>query len=197
MSSPDLLRAQAERCLRKQHDTTTTSAESSAIEAELTKLRTEEDRYAKAYGAGLFNVDQLKAYAAPIRARIAALERELPKAGSADSISTRLANPESIDIDRFASEVADELHNLKFEQKRAIVSRVINKVVGTQKELRVSGCLPIPTHVEYQPNDRYRADASRLVPNENSAVLPFEFTIELPAPNYQTVKQSHNVRAAA
>ena len=80
MSSPDLLRAQAKRCLRKKHDKKkTTSAESNAIEAELMKLRAEEDRYTKAYGAGLFNLDQLKAYAAPIRARIATLERELPK----------------------------------------------------------------------------------------------------------------------
>ena len=92
---------------------------------------------------------------------------------------------------------AEALHDLNFDEKRAIVSRLINKVVGTQKELSVTGCLPIPTHVEYQLNDRDGVNATRHPANDNFPMLPFEFTIELPAPSYQTIKAYRKTRPAA
>ena len=155
MSSPELLRGQAERWIAEQRqDNATSSADTAAIDAELTKLRAEESRYAKAYGAGLFDLDRLKAYAAPVRTRISALEKQLLESGSARNGSTTAPAPSTKDLQGFAVKAAGMLHALNFEGKRAIVTRVVDKVVATQKELLVSGHLPIFEHVKNQPDDR-------------------------------------------
>lgn len=180
MSSPELLSAQAERSLRERKEIATASPQPAEVEAQLAKLRAEEDRYAQAYGAGLFGLDQFKGYAAPLRTRIANLEKELARASPVEFISPKLPVPRSDEFHQFAFNAANRLHNLSFEERRAIVSRVISKVVGTQTELVVSGCLQIFEHVEYKPDDRYGAHATRHPANANLSMLPFQFTIELP-----------------
>jgi hypothetical protein len=196
MSSPELLRVQSERSLRELDDKTV-SAEPEIIEAELAKLHAEEDRYAQAYGAGLFSLDQFKAYATPLRARSSNLEKELVKTRSAGSSSSTVRVPRADEIEKFAFNVAHELLDLNFDEKRAIVSRVITKVVGTQKSLIVIGCLPIPEHVEHKSNDRDGAHGTRHRVNDDFPTLRFEFTIKLPAPNYQTVKRCRKTQVAA
>lgn len=49
----------------------------------------------------------------------------------------------------------------------------------------------------YGLKDRDGALATRLAAHDKFPVLPFEFTIELPAPNYQTVKGCRTVPLAA
>lgn len=198
MSSPALMRAQAERWSREPNGSSIgASRDTTAIEAELAKLRAEEDRYAKAYGAGLFDLDRLKEYAAPLRARIAALQTQFDELPSARTVVPITPAPNSKEIDKFASRATETLHDLNFERKRAIVSHIIAKVIGTQRELIVTGCLKISDHVEYKPDHRDGVHAIRHAANDNFPVLPFEFTIELPAPNHQTVKGCRKTRVAA
>lgn len=168
-----------------------------AIEVELAKLREEASRYAKAYGAGLFGLDQLKEYAAPVKARIMNLENQIANARSLEIVSVEPSFPEPYEIDAFAEHAGEKLEHLNFEGRRGIVMRVVNKVVGTQEKLNVIGYLPIGDHVKHQTNDRYGPNATRHIPNDNSAVIPFEFRIALPPPNYQTIKGHHQMGRAA
>jgi site-specific DNA recombinase len=134
MASPELLRAQAERWIgeRRERDAKT-SAHAAALYTELAKLRAAESRYARAYGAGLFDIDELKAYATPVRDRIADLEKRLLEADSWRLTSTGVQTATTEQLEGFASSAAGKLHALNFEGKRAIVSRVIEKVIGSQK----------------------------------------------------------------
>jgi site-specific DNA recombinase len=197
MSSPELMARQVQRLMTRQRAETKRALDVPAIGAELIKLRAQEDRYAKAYAAGLFDLDRLKEYAGPLRIRIAGLEQQLAQSRSAEPSSAAVTLPAARDIDAFAITAAEALRDLNFDAKRAIVTRVISKVVGTQKELNVSGHLAVSEYVKDKLDDRYGVSATRHFSNDNFPVLPFEFTIELPAPNYQTVKGCRKTPAAA
>ena len=58
--------------------------------------------------------------------------------------------------------VGRTIQNLSFEEKRAIVRDTVDKVIGTQQELLVSGEIPVNfPHVEYKTNYRYGGVAKR------------------------------------
>jgi len=55
-----------------------------------------------------------------------------------------------------------DLSNLNFETKRAIILDVLDKVIGTQQILEVSGFLPItPNHVLLSAEYRHSGVAER------------------------------------
>lgn len=113
------------------------------IESEVTKLKTEEDRYSKAYGAGVFTMEQLKEYSVPIRERITTLEAQKAKIQQASYEVDAMALPNEEEIALFANEARRELGSLNFGEKRAIVVDVIEKIVGTQERLQVYGYIPV------------------------------------------------------
>jgi site-specific DNA recombinase len=198
MSSPDLMRTQGQRWMAKGgEEPRGPRADLAAIEVELAKLREEANRYAKAYGAGLFGMDQLKEYTAPGKARIVVLENQIANARSLEIVSVEPSLPEPYEIDAFAEHAGEKLGHLNFDGKRAIVMRVVNKVVGTQEKLNVIGYLPIGDHVKHQTNDRHGVNATRHILEHGEKGIPFTFTIILPPPNYQTIKGCHKMRTVA
>jgi site-specific DNA recombinase len=191
MSSPDLMRNQAERWMAKgSRNLHGPRADLAAIEMELEKLRDEQNRYAKAYGAGLFGLDQLKEYAAPVKARIRNLENQIANARSNEIVSVEPSLPEPHEVDGFAEHAGGKLEGLNFEGRRAIVLRVVNKVVGTQEKLNVTGCLPIGDHVKSKTNDRHGGDATQHIFEDSDKGIPFTFTIKLPPPDYRTARRA-------
>jgi site-specific DNA recombinase len=74
MSTPDLMRRQARRWMenrRSKREGATTHLV--PLEKELETLREQENRYAKAYGAGLFSIEKLQELVSPLKERIALL----------------------------------------------------------------------------------------------------------------------------
>ncbi len=164
MSSPDLLRKHLQRWLdERKKKTLDSSADTHAIEKEITKLKLEEDRYNRAYGAGLFSFEKLKGYTAPVRERIGALEGQLMKAQSARNAVYGAVMPRMREIEVFAKAMAQTLHSLNFEGRRVIIMGALERVVGTQTHLDVSGRVRIENinHVEFQNIHRHSRSSER------------------------------------
>ena len=121
-----------------------------SLEKKVIKLKDEEDRYNKAYGAGLISIEKLKEYSTSVRENISLLESQIAKIKTErEQANTFL--PTFQEIKEFAKEAGEAIQNLNFEEKRAIIRDVIEKVVGTQQELQIKGQIAINTinHVAF------------------------------------------------
>lgn len=158
MSSPELMLAQVKRWIRAQQGKSKSSiGDLEVIQKEIEKLKIQEERYSKAYGAGLFTMEQLKEYTVPLRAQIASLETQAETAKRNGNQMGFDGLPSNEQMKAFAMKASKSLSNLSFDAKRGIILNVLDKVVATQERLEVSGYLPIPSnYVEYKTSDRYR-----------------------------------------
>jgi len=144
MSLPELMQKQVERWFEKQRSKTEdTSVDFRAIEKEIAKLRNEEDRYNKAYGAGMFTIDQLKDYTAPVRDKVASLQTQMATAAARQVPEVALPNQQQIEA--FAQKATVMLKGLKFMARQAIVRSVIEKGVVSQGQITVTGRIPVET----------------------------------------------------
>ncbi len=157
MSSPELLAKQVERWMNtKQAKAKSSFGDIAVVEKEISKLKDQEERYNKAYGAALFTIEKLKEYTGPIRERVAVLESQIIKAGQEAGRINVAVLPTKTETNTFAREAQKTLHNLNFETRRAIVLNTVEKVVGTQQHLQVSGYIPLTlNHVEFKTSYRH------------------------------------------
>jgi site-specific DNA recombinase len=145
MSSPELMQKQAARWFEKQRNKSEdTSIDFRAVEKEIAKLRNEEDRYNKAYGAGMFTIDQLKDYTVPVRDKIASLQTQMAMAAARRVPEVALPNQQQIEA--FAQKATVILKGLKFMARQAIVRSVIEKGIVSQGELTITGRIPVETN---------------------------------------------------
>ena len=101
---------------------------------EIAKLKSREDRYARAYGDGVFSIEQYKKYSDPIKQSIALLESQLVKVKMVKEQDNKPEMPSDERIADFCrkARVALLKEDLKFGPKRRIVEDIINNVVGDQ-----------------------------------------------------------------
>ncbi|MHB1330735.1 MAG: hypothetical protein ACYCY6_02090 [Minisyncoccota bacterium] len=159
MSSPDLLVKQAENWLNsRQNKSRSSSGDVKELEKEMGKLKEQEERYNKAFGAGLITIEQLRDYTTPIRERVGAIEIQISKAKEESAQVGYLGTPSKKDVRAFAKEASKVIHNLSFELKRDIVLNTIDKVVGDQKKLQVYGYIPL-SHVIFSSKYRHCGSA--------------------------------------
>jgi site-specific DNA recombinase len=182
MTSPELLKSQIQRWRNSQHAKTDSSGvDTEFVRKEISKLKDQEERYNKAYGGGLFTVEQLKEYVVPVRNKVASYESQLLKSEQEkrDLQSTPL--PDEREVEAFAKEASEVLPNLKFEAKKGIVMNVVEKVVGTSEKLQIYGFIPV-TNVNVCTDDRLRRDIPRheFVEN-NKGNIPFYFEVVIPS----------------
>jgi site-specific DNA recombinase len=186
MTSRKLLLKQAERWRNTQSIKVTTSVDDiQAIEKEIAKLKYEEDRYNKAYGAELFTLEKLKEYTVPIRERISLLQAEVEKNKQQANQVNTIALPDKENINIFAERAANTLNNLNFATRRAIIVNVVEKIIGTEGKLLVYGNIAINenSHVAFSSYDRYGLNTTPLtIDPENAILIPFTFNIKLPPP---------------
>ncbi|MCI0565031.1 MAG: recombinase family protein [Nitrososphaera sp.] len=202
MSSPNLLSQQIERYNQAKHDKTQSSAEDVEIlEKEVAKLTAEENRYNKAYGAGVFTVEQLKEYTTPIKERIAKMESQIERGRRATSHAAVNTSLNHADIVAFSGLVVKILkEDLNFSVKREIVMNVVDKIIGTQKELHVHGHIPVNNdivlghsidpqgarlatqkYVKLFTNDRHSQDTNtHSTQPVYGGLIPFSFVITMP-----------------
>ena len=157
----------------------------SVLKNEITKLKDQEDRYNQAYGGGAFTVEQLKAYTIPVRERAALLETQILKAEQETSELRSTPLPDENQVAAFAEEASKALCNLNFTAKKAIISNVVERVVGTREQLQVYGFIPVTaeSNVNVFPNDRHRQDTPRPDFDEaDSKILPFCLDVTIPLP---------------
>ncbi len=143
MSSPKLMSMQIKRWLNeKQKEVSTSVVNVEVIKKEISKLKEEEERYTKAYGVGLISIEKLRGYTISLRDKICLFENQIRQTQEEKRINEATL-PQKDEIEIFAKRAMETLHDLNFEAKNAIVRSVIDKVVGTQKELQVYGFIPV------------------------------------------------------
>ncbi|NQV93360.1 recombinase family protein [Candidatus Kaiserbacteria bacterium] len=157
MTSPELLNKQIERWNRSQKTKTSgTIFNVESLETELNKLKKQEDRYNKAYGAGAFSVEQLKEYTSPLKQHISEVEIQIAETREQEKEQKISKLPSEADAKVFAERVKENINNLNFSSKREIVLSAVEKIVGTQEKLCVSGYIPVDNYVSFKTNHRNR-----------------------------------------
>jgi site-specific DNA recombinase len=180
MSSPQLLESQVARWMESRENQSQFNPEGKEVlRSEIAKKKKEEDRYNSAYGAGIFTLEQLRDYIIPIRATIAAAEARLRRLDDQQAPPELGRIPTQGELHEFARRSREKLAYLNFAAKRAIVLKIVDKVVGDQEHLQIYGHIPVTNDVNVFTNDRHGQDIPRLM---RSLKIPFEFTIKLPPP---------------
>ena len=161
MSSRDLMLKQINRWMNADRAKIRSSiGDIKTLEKEVIKLKGQEDRYNKAYGAGLYSIEQLKEYVIPLKDRIASLEIEIAKARQEENQIDTRSIPTQNEIKAFAKKATTALENLSFDAKRAIIMNVLDKVIGSQENLEVHGFLPISSnYVTFESKHRHRGSS--------------------------------------
>ncbi|MAF13617.1 MAG: hypothetical protein CMI53_01860 [Parcubacteria group bacterium] len=155
MSSPDLMTAQVNRWFKdRQTKSKSALVDVDSLKEQIRKLKKQEERYNKAYGTGVFDLEQLKSYTTPIREKISQLETQIAQTTSKVS-QAQLATPSKQEMERFASKAKEALQGLNFTAKRAIILNTIEKIVGTRQDLQVSGLIPIKQYVKFKSISRH------------------------------------------
>lgn len=154
MSSPELMTAQVNRWF-KERQTKSRGAliDVDAQKRQIEKLKKQEERYNKAYGAGMFDLEQLKSYTTPIRKTISQFENQIIKAKSKGN-QKQLTMPNKQEMEKFANKSKEVLQNLDFTTKRSIILNTIEKIVGTRQDLQISGFIPIQQYAKFKTNGR-------------------------------------------
>lgn len=207
MTSPDLMKSEMLRWRSgKKTKRLETNGNLDEINKEISKLRGQERRYDRAFGEGLLSLSQLKEYKEPLWARIKVLQQETSRFERQFHDKDEILLPGEKEVDEFSQIAKEKVSNLNFEARKAIVERVVESIVGTQKQLVVKGHLPfsfselysrlcsnhdsedgrIPSnfkinHVKFQTNHRNGSNESEQM-YSLSKRIPFELIIELPPP---------------
>lgn len=156
MSSPELMEKQAERWLNSKN----TKQENDIldipnIEKQIKKLKEEEDRYNKAYGAGVMDIDKLKEYTTNIKQQVLDLRSKINTYNEEiKEIPFNLPKPD--EILAYSIEATEMLKGLDFAQKRDIILNIVEKVTGNQEKLTVTGYLPIKSSSNYEYKSIHR-----------------------------------------
>ncbi len=179
MCSPDLIIEQLEKWVdKKQAQVGLSFIDIKENEKEISKLKEHEDRYAKAYGAGLFTVEKLHEYITPIREKILCIQSKNLEAQNSNDNTGRIP-PSKQAIKDFAVNTVGIFKDLSFQARRAIILLVVDKIIGKPGEIHVFGIIPINENVQLFPCYRNRQDTNR---HAEASIIPFEFTINLPPP---------------
>ncbi|MCL6096065.1 MAG: recombinase family protein [Patescibacteria group bacterium] len=143
MISPELIKKQAERWLNtKRVKTINTGNSIEGLENELVKLKNEEERYLKVFGAELMSFENLQDFLAQIKTKREGIQGQI-KALNEQSLNVPSQIPTSDQINILVEQAKKYLPNLGFETKQAIVRKLVDKIVAKQNEMTIYGYLPI------------------------------------------------------
>ena len=140
MSDADRIKSQLYRYF-KQHEESKVAvpAEREQIQKEIAELGKKESRFLVLYGDERISHEQLDSQMQDIKQRKHSLDREL--ASLPDISMTTLPTEEEIEF--FAMKARAKLKSLNFQAKRDILLKLVDKVIGDQDSLTVSGFLPL------------------------------------------------------
>lgn len=148
MTSPSLLLKQAERWAENKQKTNVNSdVNTDYIKKEIDKLKDQENRYTKAYGAGVIGIDQLKEQLNPLKEKISLFESQISQANIINKKESEMVLPELVDVQKFTTQVSEYINDLNFNAKKVIIKHIIDRVVGTRENLQVYGKIPVTSNI--------------------------------------------------
>jgi chromosome segregation ATPase len=149
MTSKDLIKKQAERWVSNKTVKRVYADQSvESLEKALANLKKEEQRYMKAYGAGLMSIEQLQDLLGGLKAKITSVESQINELKEQDrDIEVKIPTTEL--VDQFVKKAIEMLPKLTFDTRQAIVRKLVDKIVANQQELTVHGYLPLGKEEKY------------------------------------------------
>lgn len=149
MSDPKLIKGQADRWF-KQKNTKVTHADGSleVLQKELDKLKKEEQRYLKAYGAELLTFEKLQDLVGDLKTKKESLEGQI-RNYTEEMKTEDIVMPSEDQIEAFAKKAMEILPTLAFDIRMTIVRKLVDKIVASQQEMTIYGYLPIGKENEY------------------------------------------------
>lgn len=182
MTSPELMQNQIRRWMSsRQNKMGSSGVDTEFLKKEIIKLKDQEDRYNKAYGSGVFTLEQLKEYTVSVREKVALHESQILKSEQEKLEQQSTPLPDAKELAVFAKEASKALQNLNFTSKKAIITSVVDRVTGTRDKLQVYGFISVTTetNVNVFTNDRHRRDTPRHDSSKNSRMIPFHFEVSM------------------
>ncbi|HVM77236.1 MAG TPA: recombinase family protein, partial [Candidatus Paceibacterota bacterium] len=145
LQSPELLMGEVKRWKERRGNKAQGNAgDIKTLELELEKLKTESDRYTRAYGAGVISMEQLKEYTDGVNARTIPIKKQIVALKDNQSEPEETVMPITQgEVSQFVDKTRAFLPRLNFAQKRAIVVGLVNRVVVNNEEIFISGRIPI------------------------------------------------------
>jgi len=180
MTSRELMQLHAQRWIQGQGNKARALAtDIPQVQAEIGRLKEQEDRYNRAYGAGLFSIEQLKEYTVQVREKVGMYESQISKADQHRRELESGALPDLNEIEAFAEESARMLPHMDYKERKAVIGSVVERVVGSRESLKIYGLLPVATKsdVKLCINDRHGVDTPRHFSKE-AKMIPFEIQID-------------------
>jgi site-specific DNA recombinase len=152
MTSPELIKNQSEKWSKKEKESPRDFQINVAeFKKEIEKLKKEDDRYVKAYGAEVIDINELRNRKNDLKDKISTLEAQILnfEQQTRDIRIKALNLPTREELASFCQKANEVLKYLNFEAKQKIVREVIEKIIGNQRELLVEGYLPVGTNNNY------------------------------------------------
>lgn len=153
LTKPSLLKEQAEKWLKVQIDNDFISKEKTRLCEMIQKIEEEEERYAKAYGAGTLDFEQFQGLMKGTKRRKLPLERQLK------ALDDRISQESlSIGAHELVEEAKKVLQTLDLGNKIQVVRDIIDKVIIKERSL-VEVWAHVPLYdlkLGYEPTSRDR-----------------------------------------
>jgi site-specific DNA recombinase len=126
------------------------------LEKAIVKLKQEEDRYAKAYGAGVISMEQLGKYMDDIKEKKSALNGQIIYLQQQNRHIQDVSLPDRESLKKFCKIAKNMLNYLNFDIKQKIIRGIAEKITGGKESLLVEGCLNLNQdyYVEYKTINR-------------------------------------------
>lgn len=146
LAHPEVVRPQVERWKEKQSKVVSRSQEEiERLNSTLEKLTDEEQRYVKAYGAGLVTFEKLKDNLQELKAEREAIESQIKEAGEKTP-------DDEVNLDRFDDICTDIFYILKYaeasEKQKYIRNLIVSIYVGERRRALVNGHIPLVTQAQ-------------------------------------------------
>jgi len=140
MSSPVLINQQIQRWQKKRQLKSDTSFDNvDQLQREIEKIKKEESRYIKAYGAEVITLEQFQETMTELRGKREVLENQIGHFESQKLDDVILPTSEQIKI--FSQRAKKKLTSLRFDAQKAIMLKVVDTIIADQESLRVRGAL--------------------------------------------------------
>ncbi len=148
INNPSLIRQAAENWLRESGDNDKDRLEKQELTEFIARVDDEEQRYAKAYGAGALDFEKFKELMRGTKRKKDGYQQQL------DNLNNKIANQgiDSIQLDEVVEEAGRVFQSLELQDKKQIVRDIITKViVKGGLEVEVRGRIPLfPSNMGYE-----------------------------------------------
>ncbi|MDB5184332.1 MAG: Site-specific recombinase, invertase Pin [Candidatus Saccharibacteria bacterium] len=131
--NPQLVIAQAQR----RQATSPLQNQLDALHESLKKLDDEQYRYDKAYGQNVMSERRYKAVMNELNDKREAMVSEI------NALEDEMVNQKPITVEQYFDGTIKRVENLSFTEKKAIIKKVITKIVATKHEISIWGRIPL------------------------------------------------------